>query len=162
MRLFLTIAVSALVLAGCANGKGYDSAAVPGATVAMHISSEQCETRHAASDLKTYSELEACVLAAEHAFAVAVNLKRMHSFDQYAARMQALAADRDADRVNANQVKFRADAIRSEFLADCNCKPRATRRWNNAYLGDSSNYPNGYDMGMGQGNHAMGPGPLNF
>jgi len=160
MKRISIIVLSAPMLSACADGKGYDSTAVPGATVTMQVSSERSHARRAANELKTYYELEACELAAERAFAVAVNLKRMASFDQYATRMQALAADRDADRVNARQVQRQADAIRRAFLADCNCKPRTRPRWNSVYAGDSSNYPSGYDMG--QGNHAMGPGPLNF
>ena len=164
MRPIFAITLSTLILAGCADGKGYDPIAVQSATVMMQTASQRCEARRATNDLKTYSELEACELAAERAFAKAINLQRMDAFEVYAADMQALAAERDANAVTVRQVKFRADKIRSEFLADCDCKPRTGRRWNNVYAGDSSNYPSGYgtDLGMGQGNHAMGPGPLNF
>lgn len=121
MRPVLIIALP-LMLAACA--RDYDQAAVPGATVAMQISSESCEARHAAKALKTWSELESCKLAAERAFAAAIKLKKMDTFEVYASKMQALAADQDANRVTNDQARSRADAIRGAFLADCGCKPK--------------------------------------
>jgi len=126
MRFILTLAIPTLLLAGCA--KDFDQAAVPSATVSMQIASERCQARHAAHALKTYSALEACKLEAEHTFATAIKLKRMDTFEAYASRMQALAADEDANRITNNQAESRADAIRSEFMADCGCKPKNTYR----------------------------------
>ena len=154
MRRILTITLSALMLASCASG--YDKTAVTGATVSMALASKQCQAKRAANDLKTYSELEACELAAERAFAIAIHMKKMETFEEYANRMQALAADRDANRVTAQQVKLQADAIRSRFLADCNCKPKTASRLADNYMPGEGH---GTDMGMGEGNHAMGPGP---
>jgi hypothetical protein len=163
MRHIPAIATSALLLAGCA--RGYDPAAVPDATVAMHISAERCQARRTADDLKTWSDLEACELASERAFAVTIKMKKMEAFEAYAANMQALAAERDAKRVTAQQVKLQADLIRSTFLADCGCKPKT-------YTSEPANMmPSGLpgtvwgyetNLGMGQGSHAMGPGPGNF
>lgn len=76
MKHLLIIAISGLAVAA-AYAKDFDQAAVPNATVSMQIASERCQARHAANDLKTYSELEACKLAAERAFATAIKLKRM-------------------------------------------------------------------------------------
>lgn len=167
MKPILTITFCALMLAGCA--QGYDPAAVQSATVTMQISSERCEARRTVNDLKTYSEWEACELAAERAFAIAINLKKMDAFEAYAANMQALAARRDANRVTAQQVKLQAEVIRSAFLANCNCKSKIAYRYTympgvpDMYMpGPPGNAYSGVDMGMGQGNHAMGPGPGNF
>jgi hypothetical protein len=47
----------------------------------------------------------------------------MDAFEKYAAGMQALAADRDANRVTERQVCSKANDIHWTFLADCGCKP---------------------------------------
>ena len=161
MRHLLIIAIPVIMLAACA--KSYDQAAVPGANVAMQISSERCEARRVANDLKTYSELEQCQLAAERDFALAIHLRKMETFDAYAAQMQALAEDRDAKRITPQQAKLHADAIRSAFLTDCGCKPRTAARWADNYMPPATNtvWNTGADMSMSQG-HAMGPGPGNF
>lgn len=156
MRPIFIVALSALTLAGCA--EDYSRAAVPDAAATMHQAIAICEMeRH-----KSYSEFTACELAAERDFAMAVGFRKMDAFEVYSSRMQALAAERDDFRVSPVEAKTRVEAIREDFWADCDCKPRSGRRWNNDYIGASSDYPSGYDMGMGQGNHAMGPGPLNF
>jgi hypothetical protein len=88
----------------------------------MQQASLDCKARHGANEFKTYSEWQDCQLAAERAFVMAVNIK-MEAFDEYASGMKALAADMDANRMTAKQVRSRAGAILGTFLADCGCKP---------------------------------------
>ena len=162
MKHLLIVTVPAFLLAGCA--KDYDQAAVPGANVAMQISSERCEARRAANDFKTFSELEQCQLAAERDFALAIHLKKMDVFESYAAQMRTLASDRDANRVTPQQARLQADAIRSTFIADCSCKPKSSARWTGDYMPGGTNaiWNTGPDVGAGPAGHAMGPGPGNF
>jgi hypothetical protein len=120
MNRVLTIALCALMLAGCTDT--YDRSALPGASAVLNRETASCEAAWNAKDLKNYSEWQACQLAGERRFATAVKLK-MDAFETYAAGMQALAADRDAKRVTDRQVRSRANEIQWAFLADCGCKP---------------------------------------
>jgi hypothetical protein len=121
MRRILTITLCALTLAGCAGT--YDKSAVPGATTAMLQASDRCQAGRAAQELKTYSALEACSLAAQRTFVTSINLKKMDAFEEYAAAMQSLADDRDAGRVTDRQARSSAAAILRRFMADCGCRP---------------------------------------
>jgi hypothetical protein len=114
------MALSALMLAGCADG--YDKAAVPDASVALVKAYDGCQTRFAAHDIKTYSEMAICGLAARRAYFTAVKLQNMDRFEAYAANYQTLAADRDANRVSDSQAQRRANKILSEFYTGCRCK----------------------------------------
>lgn len=120
MRLLLAITVTALMLAGCQDG--YDKSAMSNATVAVHQARQDCRARLAAKDIKTYSEMAACGLAAERAFYTAIKLERMDRFEAYAASYQTLAADRDAKRMTDRQASRRADSILSAFYAGCRCR----------------------------------------
>jgi len=121
MRRILTITLGVLMLAGCAST--YDKSAVPAATTVMRQASDRCTAGRAAQELKTYSALEACSLAAQRTFVTSINLKNMDAFEAYAAAMQALADDRDAGRVTDRQVRSSADAILRRFIANCGCQP---------------------------------------
>jgi hypothetical protein len=121
MRRILTITLGTLMLAACAST--YDKSAVPAATTAMRQASDRCTAGRAAQELKTYSALEACSLAAQRAFLTSINLKKMDAFEDYAAAMQSLADDRDAGRVTDPQARSSADAILRRFIADCGCRP---------------------------------------
>ena len=120
MRRILTVTLCALTLAGCAGT--YDRSAVPGATTAMRQASDRCTAGRAAQELKSYSALEACSLAAQRTFVTSINLKNMDAFEEYAAAMQSLADDRDAGRVTDRQVRSSADAILRRFIVDCGCR----------------------------------------
>lgn len=120
MSRILTITFAALMLASPASG--YDKSAVPKASAAMTQASLDCKARLRASELKNYSEWQGCQLAAERAFVMAVDI-RMDAFDAYASGRKALAADMDANRITAKEVRSRASAILGTFLADCECKP---------------------------------------
>jgi hypothetical protein len=120
MTRILTITLSALVLAGCQDG--YDKSAMPNATAAQHQALEGCKARQAAKDIKTYSEMATCGLAAERAFYVAIKLERMDRFEAYAANYQTLAAARDANSIPDRQASLRANKILREFYAGCRCK----------------------------------------
>ena len=117
----LTITIFALILAGCADG--YDKSAMPRAASGLQERTGACKTRWMAREFKTYSEWQACQLTAERGFARTINLTKMDAFEAYASDMQALAADRDANRVTDNQVRSRANYSLWKFLADCGCKP---------------------------------------
>jgi hypothetical protein len=108
------------MLTGCANG--YDKAAVPGASVAVVRAYDGCQTRYAAHDIKTYSDMAACGLAARRDFYTAIKLERMDRFEAYAVSYQALAADRDAKRISDKQASLKADQMLSEFYAGCRCR----------------------------------------
>lgn len=121
MRLTLSIVVAALMLAGCADT--YNRSAMPKAAAGLQQETIGCKARMTAKEFKTYSEWQACQLTAERRFARAIALTKMDVFEVYAADMQALAVDRDANRVTDRQVRSRANDIQWRFLADCGCKP---------------------------------------
>jgi len=117
----LIVAISLLTLAGCADS--YVKSVMPAAAAGLQQETVACKTRWTAKEFKTYSEWQACQLAAERGFARAINLTKMQAFEVYAADMEVLAADRDAKRVTDHQVRSRAEYILWKFLADCDCKP---------------------------------------
>jgi hypothetical protein len=125
MRRILTITISALMLAGCADT--YNKSAMPKAAASLQQEAVGCKTKWAAKEFKTYSEWQACQLTAERGFYRAIALTKMDAFEVYAADMQALAADGDAHRVTDRQVMSRAKEIQWRFLADCGCKPDRAR-----------------------------------
>jgi hypothetical protein len=96
---------------------------MPKAASTLQQETVRCEARWTAKEFTTYSEWQACQLAAERSFAQTIALTKMDAFEVYAAGMQGVAADRDAHRVTDRQVRSRADDIQSRFLADCGCKP---------------------------------------
>jgi len=121
MSRILTITLSALMLAGCADT--YNISAMPKAAAALQQETVGCKARWTAKELRNYSEWQACQLTAERGFARTIALTKMDAFEVYAADMQALAADRDAHRVTDREVRSRANDIQWRFLADCGCKP---------------------------------------
>ena len=121
MNRTLIMIISALMLAGCADT--YNRSAMPKAASGLQQETVGCKARWTAKELKTYSEWQACQLTAERSFARAIALTKMDAFEVYAAGMQALAADRDANRVTDRQVRSRSEEIQWKFLADCGCKP---------------------------------------
>ena len=120
MMRILTITLSAAMLAGCADG--YDKAAMPDASMTVRQASLNCVTKWAVKEIKTYSELAACNLAAERRYFTAIKLQKMDRFEAYAANYQVLAADRDAHRISDQQADRRADRMLGDFLAACRCK----------------------------------------
>src|SRR6185312_15824467 len=133
MKPILTVAISALMLAGCADT--YNRSAMPKAAAALQQETVGCKARWTAKQFKTYAEWQACQLTAERGFARAIALTKMDAFEVYAADMQALAADRDANRITDRQVRSRANDIQWRFLADCGCNPKWKSRpaYANAY-----------------------------
>jgi hypothetical protein len=117
----LTITISALMLAGCADT--YNKSVMPAAATSLQRETVRCKARWTAKEFRTYSEWQACQLTAERGFATTISLTKMGAFEVYAADMQALAADRDANRVTDRQVRSRAEEIQWKFLVDCGCKP---------------------------------------
>jgi hypothetical protein len=130
------------MLAGCADT--YDRSAMPNAVVGLQQETVGCKARWTAKEFKTYSEWQTCQLTAERGFARTIALTKMDAFEVYAAGMQALAVDRDANRVTDRQVRSRANDIYTRFLADCGCKPQrqpgTTIGFDYAY-GGGSGYP---------------------
>src|SRR4029078_25769 len=115
MKPFPTIALSALMLAGCADG--YNKSVMPKAAAELQLKTVDCKTKWTAKEFKNYSEWQACQLTAERGFARAINLTKMDAFEVYAADMQTLAEDRDAHRVTDTEVRSRANDIQWRFLA---------------------------------------------
>ena len=138
MSRILVITLSALMLAGCATA--YDKSAMRGAAAAAHQATDRCKASRAANEIKTDSEFEACELAAARAYFTAIKMKKMDSFEAYAIRMQALAADRDAKRVTERQARSRGGEIVYQFYADCGCKPQRA-----SYFTDLA-YPSGWPV----------------
>jgi hypothetical protein len=140
----LIVAISALMLAGCAGTKTdtYNKSVVPTATTGLQQETVGCKARWTAKEFRNYSEWQACQLTAERGFLTTISLTKMDAFEVYAADMRALAADRDAKRVTAREVISRAEEIRSKFLADCGCRQPGWGRRNVAgwwpYLGQSN------------------------
>jgi hypothetical protein len=120
MNRILTIGFSAAMLAGCA--PVYDRTAMPDASMTARQASVSCVTEWAVKEIKTYSELAACNLAAERRYFTAIKLQKMDRFEDYAVRYQALAAMRDTGRISDQQADRRADKMRRDFLAACRCK----------------------------------------
>lgn len=117
------IALSALMLTACSTT--YDLSAVPQATAAMDQATALCER-----DVhQNHSQYTACRLAAERSFANSIHLARMELFETYAARMLALAADRDAGRLNQQQMEARAASIRNDYWLVCNCSQYGRQRY---------------------------------
>jgi len=120
MRAILTVAISTLMLSGCASEPGYDKSAVPEATAAARQAAAVCEKEQVPTNF-TASQFMGCRLAAERNFAMAIHVRKMNAFDAYADKMLALAADYDAGRINLKRMDRRAASIRSDFLLACNC-----------------------------------------
>src|SRR5215212_9487388 len=108
MSPILTITISALMLAGCAdtyNKAGtYNKSIMPKAAASLQQETVGCKARWTAKEFRTYSEWQACQLTAERGFARTIALTKMDAFEVYAADMRDLAADRDAKRVTDRQV----------------------------------------------------------
>jgi hypothetical protein len=121
MKLILTITVSVLMLTGCA--ETYNRSIMPKAAAGLQQETVDCKARWTAKEFGTYSEWQACQLTAERRFATTIALTKMDAFEEYAADMKALAADRDANRVTDRKFKSKANDIQWRFLADCGCKP---------------------------------------
>jgi hypothetical protein len=109
----ILIALSALMLAGCA--ASYDKSAVPDAAATMRRAMAACDKEQSGS------KFTACALAAQRDFALAIHLPKMDAFDAYAARMIALAVDREAGRISPKQMAARAASIRKDYVFACNC-----------------------------------------
>lgn len=119
MRLLLTIALAAPLLAGCSTY--YDKSAVPDASATWEQAAQDCKARAAAHDIKTHSEMAACSLAADRAYYTTVKLKAMYKFEDYAANYQKLAALQDANRISDEQAGFKAGQYLRRFYSLCNC-----------------------------------------
>lgn len=141
MNRILAIAVSALLLTGCAGT--YDRSAMPKAAASLQKDTVGCKARWTAKEFTTYSEWQACQLTAERGFARTIALTKMDVFEVYAADLQTLAADRDAKRVTDLEVRSRANKIKRTFLADCGCKP------NRVFAGDMGGYSNNFNPPAG-------------
>lgn len=126
MHRILTIAISALMLAGCADT--YNRSAMPKAAAGLQQETVGCKARWTAKEFRTYSEWQACQLTAERTFVTNINLTKMDAFEAYAADMRTLAADRDANRVTERQFRSRTEDIHWKFLVDCDCKPASKQR----------------------------------
>ena len=144
MSRILTIAISALMLAGCAGNKAdtYNKSVMPTATAGLQQQTVGCKARWTAKEFRNYSEWQACQLTAERGFLTTISLTKMDAFEVYAADMRALAADRDAKRITATQVVSRTEEIRSKFFVDCDCRQPGWRRRNVVdgwpYMGQSN------------------------
>jgi hypothetical protein len=125
MRLLLTTALFAPLLAGCSTY--YDKSAVPDASAAWEQAVQECKAKEAARDIRTHSEMAACSLAADRAYYAAVKLKAMYKFEDYAANYQKLAALQDADRISEEQADRRADQYLGRFYSLCNCNPNQNK-----------------------------------
>jgi hypothetical protein len=145
MSRILTITLSALMLAGCADT--YNKSVMPKAAANLQQETVGCKARWTAKELRNYSEWQACQLTAERGFARAIALTKMDAFEVYAADMQALAVDRDANRVTDRQVRSRANDIYWRFLADCGCKPQRQLGTTVGYYGNTGYYPSGSGLG---------------
>ena len=150
MSRILTATISALILTGCAGS--YDRSAMPKAAAGLQQETVGCKARWTAKEFRTYSEWQACQLTAERGFARAIALTKMDAFEVYAADMQTLAVDRDANRVTERQVRSRANDIYRRFLADCGCKPeRAHIQVGLEYASGSALGPTGLGPYAGDG-----------
>jgi hypothetical protein len=155
MNRILIVAISALMLAGCAGAKTdtYNKSVMPTATAGLQQETVGCKAKWTAKTFRNYSEWQACQLTAERGFLTTISLTKMDAFEVYAADMRALAADRDAKRVTGSQVISRTEEIRSKFFADCDCRQPGWRRLNRS---PAWNYAGG---GFGPPSSAFSMGP---
>jgi len=121
MSRILTVAISALMLAGCADTDSYDRAAMPDARAATRHAINGCNARLAALDIKSNSEWASCSLAAERGYFAAIKLKKMGSFDAYATNYLTLAVDLDANRISKKRAGIRAREMLRQFYVACGC-----------------------------------------
>jgi hypothetical protein len=121
MSRILTIAISALMLVGCASTDSYDRAAKPAAREATRHAIDGCKARLAAHEIKSNSEWASCGLAAERGYFTAIKLKNIGSFDAYATNYQTLAADLDANRISKKRASLRAREMLRQFYVACDC-----------------------------------------
>jgi hypothetical protein len=147
MSRILTVAIFALMLAGCASEPpGYDKSAVPDATAAARQAAAMCEKEQTESTF-TASKFMACRVAAERNFAMAIHVRKMDAFDIYADKMLALAADYDAGHVNLARMDRRAASIRNDYWRACNCNlGGGTEAWN-PFVPSSNLMPPGVQLG---------------
>jgi len=121
MSRILTITVSALMLAGCADIDSYDRAAKPAARAAMRHAIDDCKGRLAAHDITNTSEWASCSLDAERGYFTAIKLKNMRSFDAYATNLLTLAVDLDAHLISKQRASIRAGEMLRQFYVACDC-----------------------------------------
>jgi len=121
MSRILTITISALMLAGCADTDSYDRAAKPAAREATRHAIDDCNAKLAAHGIKSNSEWASCSLAAERGYFSAIKLKNMDSFDAYATNYLTLAADLDANRISKKRASLRAREMLRQFYVACDC-----------------------------------------
>jgi len=147
MRAILTVAISTLMLSGCASEPGYDKSAMPNATAAMRQATAMCEKEQPPTKF-TASKFMACRVAAERSFAMAIHVRKLDAFDTYADKMLALAADQDAGRISLKRVSARAASIRDDYWRACKCNPggRGTSGWN-PFVQSSNLMPPGVQLG---------------
>jgi len=115
------IALSALMLAGCADTDSYDRAAKPAAREATRHAIDGCKARLAEQDITSNSEWASCTLAAERGYYTAIKLKNMGSFDVYATNLLTLAVDLDAHLISKQRARIRAGEMLRQFLVACDC-----------------------------------------
>jgi hypothetical protein len=145
MSRILTVILSALMLAGCASGPSYDKSAVPDATAAMRKATSMCEKE------QTASKFMACRVAAERNFVMAIHLPKIGTFDTYADKMLALAADYDAGHIHLKRMSARAASIRGDFLMACNCGLGGHRGYDySAFVPSSDLTPPGVQLAPSQ------------
>ena len=124
-----------LLLGACAHP--YDREALPAAALTYHQEIFVCESQPI-SNATNYSQDTACQVAAERNFAKAIHLVKMDVFEAYAARMMALAADRDLGLLNPEQAQSRVTAIRRDYWVACDCNltgPRMVYNYGNHGIG---------------------------
>jgi len=115
-------------LLGC-RSPSYDQEALHDAALNLHQDVFACETKRVTNAVKSFSEFTACQVAAERNFATAIHLKNLDAFETYAAQMMKLAAERDANHPPPEEVRKRAAAIRTDYLAACDCNLKARRTY---------------------------------
>ena len=121
LTITLTVALAALILAGCADTDSYDRAAMPDARAATRHAIDGCNAKLAAHDIKSNSEWASCSLAAERGYFTAIKLKNMGSFDAYANNYLTLAVDLDANRISKKLASLRAKEMLRQFYVACDC-----------------------------------------
>lgn len=138
----------ALLLAACA--QAYDRQALPAAALTLQKDVFACESKQEVRPVKNFSQFTACQVAAERNFANSIHLAKMDVFETYAARMMALAAERDAGLADVEKIQSRAATIRKDYWAACACNitgRRIARTYGGG--GDTGSFYNGGAMGGG-------------
>lgn len=152
MRLFY-IAAFAISLGGCATVP-YDNEAYQSAFATRHIGYDQCNARFANDNFKSNYALFDCIKDVEKAFAVAIKLKKMAIYEQYAFQLGRIANAADAGSIAMEERNKQYAAVRDTYFQTLFAAKAAADRQNQAAYSALGNGLAAFGTGYAQGQAA--------